>query len=71
MVIIISDPKPYTVIKRNRGEKGLLIKKIPATKDMLEFGQLIGNNLRPGHLIYLVGRLGAGKTTLVQGIARV
>ncbi|NLK00862.1 MAG: tRNA (adenosine(37)-N6)-threonylcarbamoyltransferase complex ATPase subunit type 1 TsaE [Clostridia bacterium] len=37
---------------------------------MLEFGQLIGNNLRPGHLIYLVGRLGAGKTTLVQGIAQ-
>ena len=33
-------------------------------------GELIGQRLLPGDLITLQGELGAGKTTMVQGIAR-
>lgn len=32
-------------------------------------GMRLGALLRPGHLICLVGELGSGKTTLVQGLA--
>jgi tRNA threonylcarbamoyladenosine biosynthesis protein TsaE len=32
-------------------------------------GRLLSNSLRPGHMIVLRGDLGAGKTTLVKGIA--
>ena len=34
------------------------------------FGQLLGENLPQGSVILLSGNLGAGKTTLVQGIAK-
>ena len=33
-------------------------------------GERIGRLLRPGDIVLLFGELGAGKTTLVQGIAR-
>ena len=33
-------------------------------------GQTIGKELQPGDIILLAGPLGAGKTTLVQGIAK-
>ncbi|KTB48059.1 tRNA (adenosine(37)-N6)-threonylcarbamoyltransferase complex ATPase subunit type 1 TsaE [Dehalogenimonas alkenigignens] len=35
-----------------------------------KIGQAIGQGLRPGDVILLAGPLGAGKTTLVQGIAK-
>ncbi|MCR4399517.1 MAG: tRNA (adenosine(37)-N6)-threonylcarbamoyltransferase complex ATPase subunit type 1 TsaE [Syntrophomonadaceae bacterium] len=37
---------------------------------MRRLGEHIASVLGPGDLVYLVGVLGAGKTTLVQGIAR-
>lgn len=36
----------------------------------LRLGNLLGTLLAPGDVIALVGELGAGKTTLVKGIAR-
>ncbi len=38
--------------------------------DTLRFGEQLGRLLKPGDVIALIGELGAGKTTLVKGIAR-
>ena len=38
--------------------------------DTLQLGQRLGQVLRGGEVIVLVGDIGAGKTTLVKGIAR-
>ena len=38
--------------------------------DTLDFGALLSRELRPGLVIYLVGDLGTGKTTLARGILR-
>jgi len=46
-------------------EPGLL----PTAADTRSFGARLAVLLRPGDLIVLTGSLGAGKTTLVQGIA--
>ncbi len=45
----------------------VLISRSPA--ETLELGRALGAALRPGTVIGLVGRLGAGKTLLVKGIA--
>jgi tRNA threonylcarbamoyladenosine biosynthesis protein TsaE len=37
--------------------------------DTARFGEQVGGCLQPGHILALVGDLGAGKTTLVQAIA--
>ncbi len=37
---------------------------------MQQFGAVLGAALPPGSVLGLVGQLGAGKTTLVQGLAR-
>lgn len=42
---------------------------IPAAGEMRRLGGVIGPWLRPGDVVLLHGDLGAGKTTLVQGIA--
>ncbi len=39
-------------------------------EETLRIGELIGKNLKGGEVICLLGELGAGKTTLVKGIAR-
>ncbi len=38
--------------------------------EMEELGEQIARILEPNDLVYLIGELGAGKTTLVRGIAR-
>jgi tRNA threonylcarbamoyladenosine biosynthesis protein TsaE len=41
-----------------------------AEAETVRLGEVIGRELRPGDLVLLYGELGAGKTTLVRGIAR-
>jgi tRNA threonylcarbamoyladenosine biosynthesis protein TsaE len=41
---------------------------VPTAADMHELGRRLGAGLRAGDLVVLSGPLGAGKTTLVQGI---
>jgi tRNA threonylcarbamoyladenosine biosynthesis protein TsaE len=41
---------------------------VPTAADMRRLGQRLAALLRPGDLVVLTGPLGAGKTTLVQGI---
>ena len=43
---------------------------LPTPQDTLNFGQLLGQQLIPGTTLLLFGNLGAGKTSLVQGIGR-
>ncbi|MER7505670.1 tRNA (adenosine(37)-N6)-threonylcarbamoyltransferase complex ATPase subunit type 1 TsaE [Nonomuraea pusilla] len=43
--------------------------KLPTAEDMRAYGHRLAGLLRPGDLVVLSGPLGAGKTTLVQGIA--
>lgn len=40
------------------------------TEDTINLGEKIGRTVSPGAVIALFGELGAGKTTLVQGIAK-
>src|SRR5262249_19794974 len=42
--------------------------RLPTVEDTREFGAQLGAVLRAGDLVVLSGPLGAGKTTLVQGI---
>lgn len=44
--------------------------RVPTDEDMRALGRDIATVLLPGDLLVLTGRLGAGKTTLVQGIAQ-
>jgi tRNA threonylcarbamoyladenosine biosynthesis protein TsaE len=45
-----------------------MIVELPDTEATLAFGRSLGETLPPGSVILLQGDLGAGKTTLVQGI---
>ena len=42
---------------------------VPTADDMRELGRRLADDLVAGDLVVLIGDLGAGKTTLVQGIA--
>jgi tRNA threonylcarbamoyladenosine biosynthesis protein TsaE len=42
--------------------------RLATVDDTHEFGRRLATVLRPGDLVLLTGRLGAGKTALVQGI---
>jgi tRNA threonylcarbamoyladenosine biosynthesis protein TsaE len=42
--------------------------RIASAADMRDLGRRLATRLRPGDLVILAGPLGAGKTTLVQGI---
>jgi tRNA threonylcarbamoyladenosine biosynthesis protein TsaE len=39
-------------------------------KETLRMGKILGERLKPGDAVALIGDLGAGKTTLAKGIAR-
>ena len=41
-----------------------------AEDETIRLGEVIGGSLRAGDLVLLYGELGAGKTTLVRGMAR-
>lgn len=51
-------------------DKGRVILEapVPTAEAMRELGRRLGERLRPGDLVVLTGGLGAGKTTLTQGI---
>ena len=46
------------------------IKTISSSEDMISFGQELGNSLKGGEVIELIGDVGAGKTTFTKGIAK-
>ena len=50
-------------------EKKLTFKSA-SDEETVRFGERLGKLLAPGHVIALVGELGAGKTTLVKDIVR-
>ena len=41
-----------------------------AESETIRLGEILGRSLRAGDLVLLYGELGAGKTTLVRGMAR-
>ncbi|MFI5360785.1 MAG: tRNA (adenosine(37)-N6)-threonylcarbamoyltransferase complex ATPase subunit type 1 TsaE [Elusimicrobiota bacterium] len=41
-----------------------------AEEDTIRLGEILGRSLRGGDVVLLFGELGAGKTTLVRGMAR-
>lgn len=43
---------------------------VPSDEDMQLLGRSLASVLDQGDVVYLVGELGAGKTTLVRGVAR-
>lgn len=49
---------------------GKLIFKTSSAGETIKFGEKLGRLLAAGHVIALVGELGAGKTTLVKGIVQ-
>jgi tRNA threonylcarbamoyladenosine biosynthesis protein TsaE len=44
--------------------------KIISNEDMLALGQRIGEKLRGGEILELIGDIGAGKTTFAKGLAQ-
>ncbi len=50
-------------------ETKLIFKSVSAD-ETIRFGEILGSLLAPGDVVALIGELGAGKTTLVKGIAR-
>jgi len=47
-----------------------LVKETSSAKETTSLGQKIGSQLSSGDILALSGPLGAGKTTLIQGIAQ-
>jgi len=45
-------------------------RSLPAEADTLALGGVLAAGLTPGMVIYLIGELGAGKTTLARGVLR-
>jgi tRNA threonylcarbamoyladenosine biosynthesis protein TsaE len=48
---------------------GELVLRLPTAEDTTALGRRLGSLLRAGDLLVLTGDLGAGKTTLTQGLA--
>jgi tRNA threonylcarbamoyladenosine biosynthesis protein TsaE len=47
----------------------VLTLRVSSAEDLKQLGRAVGQALRAGDLVALVGPLGAGKTTLTQGLA--
>jgi tRNA threonylcarbamoyladenosine biosynthesis protein TsaE len=47
-----------------------LVIKTRSGQETIQLGKRIGRSLKPNDIIALTGDLGAGKTTLIQGIAK-
>lgn len=61
---------PQTPSPARLGERELLPWSVlPTARDTIQLGQRLGRLLRAGDVVVLVGDLGAGKTTLTQGLA--
>jgi len=50
-------------------EKKITFKSV-SSEETVKFGERLGRLLAPGHVIALLGELGAGKTTMVKGIVQ-
>ncbi|MBI5698998.1 tRNA (adenosine(37)-N6)-threonylcarbamoyltransferase complex ATPase subunit type 1 TsaE [Candidatus Saganbacteria bacterium] len=46
-----------------------MVKETNSARETIKLGKNLGSNLKPGEILALSGQLGAGKTTLIQGIA--
>jgi tRNA threonylcarbamoyladenosine biosynthesis protein TsaE len=58
-------------LKRDSDHSGRQISRyLAADADTLALGAALAVHLRPGMVVYLMGELGAGKTTLARGILR-
>lgn len=44
--------------------------KVSSEEEMAQFGVALADQLQPGHVVYLRGDLGVGKTTLARSIIR-
>ena len=51
-------------------DKGYEMLEIQSEQAMIKLGELLGEQARPGDLLFLFGELGTGKTTLTKGIAQ-
>ena len=47
-----------------------MVIKTRSAKETIQLGDRIGKSLKPNDVVALTGDLGAGKTTLIQGIAK-
>lgn len=63
LIIIAYLKKSYTCVKIR------LVMEISGEDQMRHFGERIGRLSRPGLVIELIGDIGAGKTSLVKGLA--
>jgi tRNA threonylcarbamoyladenosine biosynthesis protein TsaE len=54
----------------DKGRKMQTMIRVQSEAAMLRLGEILGRQAQPGDLLFLFGDLGAGKTTLTQGIAR-
>ncbi len=64
---VVDGDAPHGVILTKRLP---LAVRVPTAADMLDLGERLSAVLRPGDVIIASGELGAGKTTLTQGIGR-
>ncbi len=48
----------------------MMIIETRSAKETIELGKRVGKLLQAGDVVALIGRLGSGKTTLTQGLAR-
>jgi tRNA threonylcarbamoyladenosine biosynthesis protein TsaE len=63
----IDRPAPHGVVL---GKTLATVVTVPAGEDMQRLGERLAGLLRPGDLVLASGDLGAGKTTLTQGLGR-
>ena len=65
LIAVSENERPLLIVKENK----ITFKSVSAT-ETIRFGERLGKLLAPGHVIALLGELGAGKTTMVKGIVQ-